>query len=275
MSHGKPIVAANTGGIAEIIQDGHNGLLVPPEDPAALAAAIGRLATGPGLRSQLGAAALHDFETGGWTEDAVVGHTLEIYSEARQIVRPSFDAAPARAQAGAAVANWTPVYMVVYGFGPLGEGEQYIASLAAALQWAGCQVTVITQAFTHSDNRYVRQLRRAGVRINANDFSLMAFHAHGGYAGIKGAVRSQKPAVIHLHYWSAAPPWSSRPLIREFAQANGIPYAETNHSGPPPPPPLLPADPHARLAFESGGSRQLHLVTQAAELYERSARALR
>ncbi|MDX1650117.1 MAG: hypothetical protein R3263_09715, partial [Myxococcota bacterium] len=40
--------------------DGRTGLLVPPEDPDALAAALARLLAGPELGARLGAAAAHD-----------------------------------------------------------------------------------------------------------------------------------------------------------------------------------------------------------------------
>jgi glycosyltransferase involved in cell wall biosynthesis len=53
---GLPVVATTVGGIPEIVVDGETGLLVPPEDPAALAKALERLIADPGLRSRLGTA---------------------------------------------------------------------------------------------------------------------------------------------------------------------------------------------------------------------------
>jgi len=38
----KPVITTNVGGLPEAVDDGRTGLLVPPEDPAALAAAINR-----------------------------------------------------------------------------------------------------------------------------------------------------------------------------------------------------------------------------------------
>jgi glycosyltransferase involved in cell wall biosynthesis len=40
MAVGTPLVASRLGGLAEVIDDGTNGVLVPPQDPAALAAAM-------------------------------------------------------------------------------------------------------------------------------------------------------------------------------------------------------------------------------------------
>jgi glycosyltransferase involved in cell wall biosynthesis len=52
-----PPVATRVGGIPEVITDECDGLLVAPEDPASLAAAIGRLLDDDNLREKLGAAA--------------------------------------------------------------------------------------------------------------------------------------------------------------------------------------------------------------------------
>jgi glycosyltransferase involved in cell wall biosynthesis len=56
MSFGLPIVATRVGAIPELVQDGVNGLLVPPADPAALAEAIRRVLDSPALQEQYGRA---------------------------------------------------------------------------------------------------------------------------------------------------------------------------------------------------------------------------
>jgi len=57
MSYGLPCVVTPVGGIAGVVQDGVNGLLVPPRDSAALASAIEQLVEDPALRRRLGTAA--------------------------------------------------------------------------------------------------------------------------------------------------------------------------------------------------------------------------
>jgi glycosyltransferase involved in cell wall biosynthesis len=52
----RPVVAARTAGLAEAVQDGHTGLLVPPEDVPALAAALGRLLAEPRIAAEMGRA---------------------------------------------------------------------------------------------------------------------------------------------------------------------------------------------------------------------------
>jgi len=60
---GLPVVAGNSGGIPDAVRDGETGFLVPPEDPAALAAAISRLLADAGLASRIGAAGRRAVET--------------------------------------------------------------------------------------------------------------------------------------------------------------------------------------------------------------------
>jgi len=57
MACGIPLVATTGGALPEVVgTDGVTGLLVPPDDPGALAGAIGRLLDDESLRSRLGAA---------------------------------------------------------------------------------------------------------------------------------------------------------------------------------------------------------------------------
>jgi glycosyltransferase involved in cell wall biosynthesis len=62
---GKPFVGTRVGGIPDITEDGVNGLLVSPESPAELAAAISRIIGDPALSASLGASARKTFEETG------------------------------------------------------------------------------------------------------------------------------------------------------------------------------------------------------------------
>jgi glycosyltransferase involved in cell wall biosynthesis len=57
MAAGKPVVATRVGGVPDLLEDGREGVLVPPREPAALAAAVSRLLRDRGLRDDLGRAA--------------------------------------------------------------------------------------------------------------------------------------------------------------------------------------------------------------------------
>ena len=54
MAAGLPVIASRVGGLPEVVTDGENGLLVPPRDADALAAALTRLLADPSLARQLG-----------------------------------------------------------------------------------------------------------------------------------------------------------------------------------------------------------------------------
>jgi glycosyltransferase involved in cell wall biosynthesis len=54
---GRPVVATRVGGVRDVVTDGETGILVPPGDPTATAAAIGRLLDEPVLAHAMGVAA--------------------------------------------------------------------------------------------------------------------------------------------------------------------------------------------------------------------------
>lgn len=51
-----PVISTRISGIPELVEDGVTGLLVPPKDPMALADALERLASDPGLGQRMGRA---------------------------------------------------------------------------------------------------------------------------------------------------------------------------------------------------------------------------
>ncbi len=60
LASGKAIIASNIGQIRNVIEEGSNGLLVPPGDIEALTAAFEKLIVNPRLRSSLGEHARED-----------------------------------------------------------------------------------------------------------------------------------------------------------------------------------------------------------------------
>jgi starch synthase len=80
MACGTAVVASRVGGIPEVVSDGETGLLVPPDDPAALAAALTSLLSAPGRAAAMGRAgrerAVAEF---GWP--AIAAQTAALYRE--------------------------------------------------------------------------------------------------------------------------------------------------------------------------------------------------
>jgi phosphatidylinositol alpha-1,6-mannosyltransferase len=54
MAFGRPVLGVAAGGVTDIVEDGMNGILIPPKEPPALARSLGRLLRDSNLRSQLG-----------------------------------------------------------------------------------------------------------------------------------------------------------------------------------------------------------------------------
>ena len=87
MALSRPVVASRVGGIPEMITDGVTGLLVPPHDPPALAAAIVRLLRAHPLADVIGRAG-HDLVHDRFCIQLMVNAVQALYDEGARAVRP-------------------------------------------------------------------------------------------------------------------------------------------------------------------------------------------
>jgi glycosyltransferase involved in cell wall biosynthesis len=90
MATGLPVIATTAGGTPEAIRDGENGLLVPPDNPPALADAITRLMRDPVLHSRLGQTGAADVQSR-WSFSRYVDRLERLYTaivEGHQPGRP-------------------------------------------------------------------------------------------------------------------------------------------------------------------------------------------
>jgi glycosyltransferase involved in cell wall biosynthesis len=79
MACGRPCIAADVGGNADLVESERTGLLVPPRNPAALAAAMLRLAGSPFERETFGAAGWQKAQR--YTLKAMITSTDQVYRE--------------------------------------------------------------------------------------------------------------------------------------------------------------------------------------------------
>jgi glycosyltransferase involved in cell wall biosynthesis len=87
MAHGRAVVASDVGGLRDAIDDGVDGVLVPPRDVAALRAALERLLGDPELRARLGAAARAKAERE-WSREAMAEALVRVYEEVCETEAP-------------------------------------------------------------------------------------------------------------------------------------------------------------------------------------------
>jgi glycosyltransferase involved in cell wall biosynthesis len=77
----RPVVATTVGGLPEAVQDGETGLLVAPDDPEALAAALVRLLTDPAECSRMGAKGRESVHANAGIETIAL-QTIHVYDRA-------------------------------------------------------------------------------------------------------------------------------------------------------------------------------------------------
>jgi glycosyltransferase involved in cell wall biosynthesis len=80
MAAERPVVATAIGGTDEAVVHEQSGLLVPPRDPVALASAIQRLRTDPGLARRLASAGRGRVERE-FSSEITAGRVMQIYDE--------------------------------------------------------------------------------------------------------------------------------------------------------------------------------------------------
>ena len=80
LASGRPVVATNAGGPAFLIDDGNSGLLVPPDNPSALANHLEQLLLDESLRATMGVAARQRAMRFGWS--TIASEIVRVYCEA-------------------------------------------------------------------------------------------------------------------------------------------------------------------------------------------------
>jgi glycosyltransferase involved in cell wall biosynthesis len=93
MAAGIPIVSSAIGGTDELVEDGRSGILVPPGDPTALAAALRRVLEDADLRKSLAAAARERVRAG-LTLEQMTSRVSDVYRELLGEVPAATAAAP-------------------------------------------------------------------------------------------------------------------------------------------------------------------------------------
>ncbi len=82
MSHARPVIGGDAGGIPEMIVHEETGLLVPPKTPSALAAALERLLSDASLRERMGRAARRRCEE----QFSLDAHVCAVVAEYRTVL---------------------------------------------------------------------------------------------------------------------------------------------------------------------------------------------
>jgi len=84
MAASRPIVATSVGGIPDAVANGTSALLVPPSEPEAMAAAVGKLLAEPGLAADLGSSARRR-AIDEYGIDSVVRRIEDVYREGLEV----------------------------------------------------------------------------------------------------------------------------------------------------------------------------------------------
>ncbi len=88
MASGVPVVAPSAGGPLDLVDHGRTGMLVPPDDAAAVRDAVWALAADPALRSAYGAAGRAAVEGRTWAAvgDRLIDHYADVLATRKAVL---------------------------------------------------------------------------------------------------------------------------------------------------------------------------------------------
>ncbi len=173
MAAGRPVVATQVGGNAQLVEDGRTGFLVPPRDPEATARAICRVLEAPDLARSLGERARRRVAER-FSVEAMVQATDRLYGEllasAGRAARPRRAGADAREASGLAFWRpWLPTAPVVTGTrGASGEAGERPARVAL----------VVSEFPRYVDAYLLREIR--GLAARGIRFRILALRRFQG-----------------------------------------------------------------------------------------------
>ncbi|MBD3367981.1 MAG: glycosyltransferase [Candidatus Eisenbacteria bacterium] len=184
MAAGVPCIVSRVGGTPEVISDGESGVLVPPDDAEALAAAMQRLAGDDALRERLSAGARRVFERA-FDAKHMVGRTEALYD---------------LSCAGRADLATGDRLKVVFVIGQLGFGgtERQLVDLATRLDRDRFEPVVCSLT---ERGPMAQELDAAGVRVVA--LEKRPGVASGTLARLTSFLRAERPALLHTFLFSA------------------------------------------------------------------------
>jgi glycosyltransferase involved in cell wall biosynthesis len=230
MARGVPVVAVDSGGPAEYVEDGRTGVLARSGDPEALADALEPLLASPALRDAIGEAGRERFAEE-FTDAAM---RQRFFDSLRSLVAGRRDAGDAFVRASAATPQGCcAVTIVAHDIGPVGGMERQLAELVVGLRRAGHEVRVIARTCELPADVGVSFHR---VRGPSRPFlvaypwfalvgSLLVRRHRCGVVQATGAIvfnRMDAIAVHCCHQVHRASPNRPLPLLRWYVRAVGL-----------------------------------------------------
>ncbi len=229
MARGVAVVAVDSGGPAEYVEDGRTGVLARSGEPQALADALEPLLASPSLRRALGAAGRERY-----AEEFTDAAMRERFFERLQsLVERRRKAADASVRARAVTPQACPVTIVAHDIGPVGGMERQLAELAVGLRRAGHEVQTIARTCelpADADVVFHRVRGPSRPFVVAYPWfglvgSLLVWRHRRGVVQATGAIVLNRVDAISVHCCHQvhrASPNRPLPLLRWYVRAVGL-----------------------------------------------------